>query len=105
MFKLNLVTTLTAVLLSTAGVAQAAASNFPTAADEGSGVSINTPLPAAVGSLSGSGPEFPSAASEGGETHGKTAAYTATAELSSRPPEPDPSPAGSGGHTTDHQPP
>jgi hypothetical protein len=81
MFKLNLVTTLTAVLLSTAGVAQAAASNFPTAADEGSGVSINTPLPAAVGSLSGSGPEFPSAASEGGETHGKTAAYTTPRNL------------------------
>lgn len=81
MFKRNLAVTLTAVLLSAAGAAQAATSTFPTAAEEGSGVSINAPLPAAVTSLSGAVSGFPSAASEGGETDGKTATYTSPRNL------------------------
>ena len=81
MFKRNLAVTLTAVLLSAAGAAQAATSSFPSAAEEGSGVSINTPLPATISSLSSAGSAFPFAASEGGETNGQTAAYTTPRNL------------------------
>ncbi|MEN9784058.1 MAG: hypothetical protein RJA24_1401 [Pseudomonadota bacterium] len=83
MFKRNLAVTLTAVLLSAAGAAQAATSSFPSAAEEGSGVSINSPLPAAGSNVGGAGPGFPSAASEGGETSGQTAAYTTPRNLES----------------------
>lgn|GEM_PF-2995772 len=81
MFKRKLAVTLTAVLLSAAGAAQAATSTFPSAAEEGSGVSINTPLPAAVSGHSGALSGFPSAASEGGETSGQTATYSGTHNL------------------------
>ncbi len=81
MFKRNLAITLTAVLLSAAGAAHAATSTFPSAAEEGSGPSINAPLPAPDNSLSGAASVFPSAAPEGGEVNTQFAATTTTRNL------------------------
>jgi hypothetical protein len=81
MFKRNLAITLAAVLLSAAGAAQASTSTFPTAAEEGSGFSVNAPLPAAVSGLSGADSVFPSAALEGGEHNGQYAGHTTPRNL------------------------
>ncbi len=67
MFKRNVATFITTILLTAAGAAQAATSTFPSAAEEGSGASVNAPLPATVSGLRGADSAFPSAAPEGGE--------------------------------------
>jgi len=81
MFKRHFAVTLTAVLLSAAGAAQAATSTFPAAAEEGSGVSINTPLPVATIGLGAAGTVFPSAALEGGESNERIAGYSTPRSL------------------------
>lgn len=68
MFKRNFAVIITTVLLSAAGVAQAASPTFPSAAAEGSEFFANAMLPAAVTGLSGADSVFPSAAREGGES-------------------------------------
>lgn len=67
MFKRNFAVIIAATLLSAAGAVHAA-SPFPSAAEEGSGHSVNAPLPATVSGLSGADSVFPSAAREGGES-------------------------------------
>lgn len=81
MFKRNAATLITAILLTSAAAAQAATSTFPSAAEEGSGFSVNAPLPASVGGLSGADHVFPSAASEGGESHERYADRTTPRNL------------------------
>lgn len=81
MFKRHFAVTLTAVLLSAAGAAQAATSTFPSAAEEGPEFSVNAPLPAAVSDLSGAESVSPSAALEGGENNERYAVHTTPRNL------------------------
>jgi hypothetical protein len=81
MFKRNLAVTFTAVLLSTAGAVQAAASSYPSGAEEGSGYSVNAPVNTTGNSLSGADSVFPSVAHEGSESNGRYAAYATPRNL------------------------
>ncbi len=81
MFKRNVATLITTILLTAAGATQAATSVFPSAAEEGSGYSVNAPLPAAVSGLSGAESVFPSAAPEGGEHQSQYAGFTTPRNL------------------------
>lgn len=74
MIKRTLAVTFFTALLS--GVAHAASPTFPSAAEEGSGLSINAPLPASTAGQNIAESVFPSASTEGSEQLVQSTGYT-----------------------------
>lgn len=80
MFKRSFAVIITTSLLALSGAVHAA-SPFPSAAEEGGGFSVNSPLPAADRSLTGAESVFPSAAREGNEGDAQYASRTTPRNL------------------------
>lgn len=83
MFKHNLSAAAFTALLAVAGSVHAA-SPFPSAADEGYGLSVNAPLPAGGGTAALSDSTFPSAGQEGPEEGGTYAERSTPRKLENR---------------------
>ncbi|MDP1671589.1 MAG: hypothetical protein Q8L65_00565 [Burkholderiales bacterium] len=83
MFKHNLSAAAVTALLAVAGSVHAA-SPFPSAADEGYGLSVNAPLPAGSGAAALTGSTFPSAGQEGHEAGGAYAERSTPRNLENR---------------------